>query len=134
MGERWLVGAVAVVLSLAACGEEPSSRAASGEGSGEKATPETRSVGDREWVAVFETAPDSEDLEEQQARILERAEGNVLVGPAGCHEGLARELSVSRGDYVAGVVASTRAELRAAVRRVDQEPIFEGHLPLLCGD
>lgn len=89
--------------------------------------------GFKEWVAVFETARDPEDLQDPQTRILRRAPRNVLVGPAGCHQGLADELSVSEQTYVAGVVARTEGELRAATRRVDLEPIFEGRLRLLCG-
>ena len=127
-------GAVALCLAVAGCGDDdptvPAAPAATGERDGE---PGGASGGPTEWVAVFDTAADPEDLERLQTRLLRRAPRNVLVGPAACHRNLAQELSVSEADYVAGVVARTRAELREAVNRMGQEPIVQGRFVLLCG-
>lgn len=124
------VGSVALWLAAAGCGtDDPTVPSTEGEQEGEQAPP----GGPREWVAVFDTAADPEDLVRVQTRVLRRAPRNVLVGPAACHRDLARELSVDEGHYVAGVVAPSRAELRGAVEAVGQEPVFQGRLALLCG-
>jgi hypothetical protein len=127
------------VIALAAlvatgCAEEPEPRAgpASPSPTFEDVTEE--SPGAPEFLAVFETAEDPEDLEPIQEEILEEAPENVAVSPAGCWEEVPEELRISAGDYVAGVVAATEEELREAVDAVGREPIFEGQVTLIACD
>lgn len=139
-GRRTAICGLLVAVLLAGCnGDAERARDTDDPGgAGKPGTKEeppgfSKRKGFKEWVAVFETASDPEDLQDRQTRILRRAPRNVLVGPAGCHEGLADELSVSAETYVAGVVARTKGELRAAISSVDLETVFEGRLQLLCG-
>jgi hypothetical protein len=140
-GRRTAIWSLLVAVLLAGCngdvqrgGRDTDDPGAAGKpGSMGEAPGSSKGGGFKEWIAVFETAGDPEDLQDRQTHILRRAPRNVLVGPAGCHEGLADELSVSEETYVAGVVARTMGELRAAIRRVDLETVFEGRLQLLCG-
>lgn len=124
-----VVAAVAVGLA-AACGGDGNDGSTARD-RGAKAA--TTAVGGTEWVAVFETAADPNDLEGQQAELLERVDGAILVGPAGCHEGLAKALKIDRGTYVIGVVGSSEAQMENAVQRAERQPIFRGQLKLLCG-
>jgi hypothetical protein len=94
----------------------------------------TVSPGHPEFLAVFETAADPEDLESVQEEILEEAPENVAVSPAACWEEVPDELGISGGDYVAGVVAATAEELQEAVEAVGREPIFEGQVTLIACD
>ncbi|HEX2030116.1 MAG TPA: hypothetical protein VHL78_01755 [Actinomycetota bacterium] len=129
-----VIAAVAAGVAAAACGGDGGGRTGRADPGTDARTPgATIAVGTTEWVAVFETAADPNDLEAQQAELLERVEGAILVGPAGCHEGLASALNVDRGTYVIGVVGSSEAQMERAVQRAEREPIFRGELKLLCG-
>lgn len=132
MRRRAVIAAVAAGMAVAACesdGDVGTRPARPDRGTDGVST----AVGATEWVAVFETAADPNDLEAQQAALIERVQGAILVGPAGCHEGLAKALKVSRGTYVIGVVGSSEARMERAVQRAEREPIFRGELKLLCG-
>ena len=92
-----------------------------------------------EWVAAFHTATDLADLDDDTDVLMEVAPRSLLVGPVGCHEGLAEALRVSEADtYFSGVVASTRGGLDRAVARASRHPLFEdgpvfaGELRVLC--
>ncbi len=87
----------------------------------------------QEWVAVFETAEDPNELDAASAPLRKKVKGAILVGPAGCHEGLPEALSVEGNMYVLGVVARSEEKLNAAVERADREPISRGRFRLLCG-
>jgi hypothetical protein len=122
-----------VALGATACGDrQPRAGPASPSPTFEDVT--TISPGHPEFLAVFETAADPEDLESVQEEILEEAPENVAVSPAGCWEEVPDELGVSAGDYVAGVVAASAEELQEAVEAVGREPIFEGQVTLIACD
>jgi len=87
-----------------------------------------------EFLAVFESARDPDDLQPIQDELLEKAPRNIAVSPAGCWKGLAPSLGVSRNHYVAGVVAQTGNELDFVIDRVDRTPIFYGQLRARCVD
>jgi hypothetical protein len=92
-----------------------------------------------EWVAVFRTAPSPEQLREDTDALLEVAPGNLVVGPVGCHQGLAEDLGVDEGSYVSGVVAETERELRMVVQvarsspRFRDPPLVLDGFAMLCG-
>lgn len=127
-----VVAAVAIGLVAAACGGDGDGAGDVREGNGRVRTGRAE-VGATEWVAVFDTARDPNDLEQEQAGLLERVEGAILVAPAGCHEGLPKALKVDDGTYVLGVVALTKQQMEQAVDRAERDPIFRGQLTLLCG-
>jgi hypothetical protein len=92
-----------------------------------------------EWVAVFHTARTVSALDQDTDALSEFAPNNLIVGPVGCHEGLAEELGVGEGTYFSGIVAETESELEAAVEDARRSPRFEeervrfrGELQLLC--
>lgn len=87
-----------------------------------------------EWVAVFETARDPNDLERIQRELLDTVPHNVAVSPVTCWKGLAAQLGVPRDRYVAGVVAVTSNELDFVVERVGLTPTFFGQLRARCLD
>jgi hypothetical protein len=93
----------------------------------------------REWVAVLRTADGPDPLRRDTDLLLELAPGNLIVGPVGCHGGLAEELEVAQGSYFSGVVAETRGELRTVLDMVRTSPQFPrrplavGEFRVLCG-
>ncbi|MGH2692943.1 MAG: hypothetical protein ACRDHM_10650 [Actinomycetota bacterium] len=87
-----------------------------------------------EFVAVFESAPNPNDLEQIQQELLDEAPRNIAVAPASCWKGLPPSLGVSRNTYVAAVVATTGNELDFVIERVDRVPIFYGQLTARCVD
>jgi hypothetical protein len=87
-----------------------------------------------EFVAVFESARDPEDLEEITQELMEIAPRNIAVSPASCWKGLAPSMGVSRNTHVAAVVAATGNELDFVVERVGRIPIFYGQLRARCVD
>jgi hypothetical protein len=92
-----------------------------------------------EWVAVLATAPTSEPLQADTDALLEVAPGNLVVGPVGCHAGLARRLGVRDGTYFSGIVAETKRELRRVLVAARASPRFRepprliGRFRVLCG-
>jgi len=92
------------------------------------------SPGTLEWLAVFETAEDSTELEDIQDEIIEASPENVAVSPAGCWEEVPGELGLEEDDYVAGVVATSPEDLQEAVDAVGREPVFEGQVTLIACD
>jgi hypothetical protein len=85
-----------------------------------------------EWVAIFESAREPEDLERTRKRLMETAPGNLVVSPATCWKGLAQQLGIPRDAYVAGVVAVTPNELDFVVERVGLPQVFVGQLRSRC--
>jgi hypothetical protein len=92
-----------------------------------------------EWVAAFHTATDLAELDDDTDALMEVAPRSLVVGPVGCHEGLAEALGVPEADtYFSGVVARTRGALDRAVVRASRHPLFRdgpefaGELRVLC--
>jgi hypothetical protein len=86
-----------------------------------------------EWVAVFAVgSPD--DLEDESARIQDRAPANIAVSPVSCWEGLLAALDAETDAYVAAVTAGSPEELEEAVARVGLEVTFRGQLLGRCTD
>jgi hypothetical protein len=92
-----------------------------------------------EWVAVFHTASTPSRLDQDREILAELAPRNLVVGPVGCHRGLARALGIDERAYFSGVVAEGRAELDEVVRDARRSPVlagepllFRGELEVLC--
>ena len=85
-----------------------------------------------EWIAVFETSRDVNDLDRIQRRLRETAPGNFVVSPATCWKGLAGQLGVPRTAYVAGVIAITSNELDFVIEQVGLQASFYGQLRSRC--
>jgi hypothetical protein len=92
-----------------------------------------------EWVAAFHTATDLDELDDDTDALMEVAPRSLIVGPVGCHEGLAEALGVPEAEtYFSGVVAGTQEALDRAVARAARHPLFQdgpefaGELVVLC--
>lgn len=92
-----------------------------------------------EWVAAFHTATDLDELDDDTDALMEVAPRSLIVGPVGCHEGLAEALGVPEVEtYFSGVVAGTQEALDRAVARAARHPLFQdgpefaGELVVLC--
>jgi hypothetical protein len=92
-----------------------------------------------EWVAAFHTATDIAELDDDTDALMEVAPRSLIVGPVGCHQGLAGALGVPEAEtYFSGVVARTREALDRAVARATRHPLFRdgpefaGELTVLC--
>jgi hypothetical protein len=132
---RILAGAaVALALVSVGCGEDREPRAGPGSPSPTFEDVTDGSPGAGEYLAVFDTAEDPEDLEPLQEEILETAPANIAISPAGCWEEVPEELGISSGDYVAGVVAASAEGLQEAVDAVGRDPVFEGQVTLIACD
>ena len=132
--KKLLVALVGVALVSVACGEDRQPRAGPGSPSPTFEDVTGVSPGSREYLAVFETAEDPEDLEALQEEILAEAPANVAISPAGCWDKVPEELGVPSGDYVAGVVAASPDRLQEAIDAVGREPIFLGQVTLIACD
>lgn len=92
-----------------------------------------------EWVAVFHTARDLEELDDDTEALIEVAPRALVVGPVGCHAGLADALGVHEADtYFSGLAAPNRRALDRAVVRAVRHPLFRdgptfiGELTVRC--
>lgn len=92
-----------------------------------------------EWVAAFHTTTDLADLDDDTDALMEVAPRSLIVGPVGCHQGLAEALGVPEADtYFSGVVAPSLEALDRAVARAARHPLFRdgpefaGELSVLC--
>jgi hypothetical protein len=131
--KRAIALAALMVVAGAACGQDQRPQA------GPATSPTFEDVteispGSLEWLAVFETAEDSTELQDIQDEIISAAPENVVVAPAGCWAEVPGELDLEEDDYVAGVVASSPKDLRQAVDAVGREPVFEGQVTLIACD
>lgn len=89
--------------------------------------------------AAFHTATDLDELDDDTDALMKVAPRSLIVGPVGCHEGLAEALGVSEVEtYFSGVVAGTQEALDRAVARAARHPLFRdgpefaGELVVLC--
>ena len=115
-----MVAALVLAVLAAGCGGD-------GGGGGEPPPP-----GDRQWLAVFETAADPDDLDAATTDLLERVGGGTVTSPAGCFRESLEGSGIAPGDYVLGVAAGSRGELNELVARSGREPIFRGEVVDTC--
>lgn len=86
------------------------------------------------WVAVFATAAESSDLEEETQDLIERVGRAIVASPAGCFPTLADRLGIGPNDYVLGVIAFSERDLQDAIEKADGNPVLTGAFPDLCGE
>lgn len=84
------------------------------------------------WIAVFRSAEDPNDLDDDAERLMERAGTAVVVAPEGCFGGLRGQDDVRAGEYVLAVAADSREELEAVVSRAEREPVVTARVEDLC--
>jgi hypothetical protein len=84
------------------------------------------------WIAVFRSAEDPNDLEDDAEGLMERAGTAVVVAPEGCFGGLRGQGDVRAGEYVLAVAADSREELEAVVSRAGREPVVTARVEDLC--
>ena len=87
-----------------------------------------------EFIAVFESARDVNDLDRITKELMKLVPRNMAVSPATCWKGLPSALGIPRDSYVAGVVATTGNELDFVIGEVGLQPIFYGQLTARCLD
>lgn len=85
-----------------------------------------------EWVAVYGSGRDAEDLDRTRRELEDAAGGDVVVAPASCWKGLAKVLGIPRDSFVAALVAVTGNELDFRIERVGGAPTFYGQLRSRC--
>lgn len=88
------------------------------------------------WVAVYDAAADPQELAAERAQILaglgDALEGAVVISPAGCFEGLPRQLGDSA--YVLALQQPERVYVRALAEQLDGHPRFVGQVTVSCTD
>lgn len=88
------------------------------------------------WIAVYDTAEDPNDLEDERSQIVhalgDPLEGSVVVSPAGCFRGLPD--AIAGGSYVLAIQQSERVYLRALDQQLDGSPRFVGRITITCTD
>lgn len=130
---------LAMSVSVAGCAGVGEERSGGGGPQSPSSPAATRSIGVMEWIAVFRTGEDPNELEQDTRNLLEQVDGNAIVAAVGCHRGLAEALGVEQGTYFSGVLASDREELDRMVSKAREsprfrdEPLVKGEFELLCG-
>ena len=88
------------------------------------------------WIAVYDTAADPQELAAERVQILaglgDALEGAVVISPAGCFEGLPRQLDGSA--YVLALQQPERVYVRALAEQLDGHPRFVGRVTVSCTD
>lgn len=135
---RSLISSVLVILvtvaSSACIGEvdEPATRSGISATSTSEATNEAEAP--REWVAVYEVSPYSE---ERRQAFIAAAGTAVFEGPALCFDGLSERAEVSAPGPEASVlalIAPTEENLRDAMTHLSETPRLVAEFPSFCRD
>jgi hypothetical protein len=87
------------------------------------------------WVAVLDTAADPGRLNDARKDVLRQLgnvlEGSVVISPGACLAGLPEDLA---DGYVLAIQRDSRADVRALVSLLSQEPSFMGDVTIVCSD
>jgi hypothetical protein len=75
-----------------------------------------------EWVGVLRADPDLARLDPETEALMEVVPRNLIVGPIGCHRGLAEAAGVDEETFFAGVVAPSRSTFERALARATARP------------
>jgi hypothetical protein len=128
-----VVALVCVMLGLFGCSREPPRSLDFGEASGSGGS---RLPGDdgvvTEWLAVFRTATDVQELGADTRTVKAIVGGAIVVSPVNCFDGLS--VDDPGTTYVLGVVAPTREQLDVLVEQVDRPAVFVGRVRTMCLD
>jgi hypothetical protein len=129
-----VVALVCLMFGLFGCSREPVPRSldfGEASGSGGSRTPGDDGVV-TEWLAVFRTATDVQELDADTTTLKAIVEGAIVVSPVNCFDGLS--VDDPGTTYVLGVVAPTREQLEALVEQVDRPTVFVGRVRTMCLD
>ena len=85
-----------------------------------------------EWVAIFGSARQRQELDPVEQELMEITPRNTVVSRVSCWKGLAQLLDIPRNAYVAGFVAVTGNELDFFIEKVGGSPRFYGQLASRC--
>jgi hypothetical protein len=91
-----------------------------------------------EWVGVLRTDPDLARLDPETEALMDVAPRNLIVGPVGCHRGLAEAAGVDAETFFAGVVAPSRPAFERALARatvhpdLPDAPVATGEFQVVC--
>ena len=124
-----------LAFALAGCSLDPAAPrsldfgAASGSGGPETAGDEGVVT---EWLAIFRTAKDVQELEADTAVVKAIVGGAIVVSPVNCFDGLS--IDDPGTTYVLGVVAPSREALDVLVDQVDRPTAFVGKVRTMCLD
>jgi hypothetical protein len=123
-----------LTIGLSACSSEPAPRSLDfGAASGSQGTVTPGDGGVvTEWLAVFRTASDVEDLDEDTAAVRAIVGGAIVVSPVNCFDGLS--VDDPGTTYVLGVVAPSKEQLDSLVDQVERPTVFEGEVRTMCLD
>ena len=128
-----VVALLCVLLGLFGCSREPVARSldfGEASGTGGSQTPDDGVV--TEWLAVFRTATDVQELDADTTTLKAIVGGAIVVSPVNCFDGLS--VADPGTTYVLGVVAPTREQLDAVVEQVDRPTVFVGRVRTMCLD
>ena len=129
-----VVALACLAIGLSACSREPVPRSLDfGAASGSRGTVTPGDGGVvTEWLAVFRTASDVQELDEDTTEVKAIVGGAIVVSPVNCFEGL--PVDDPGTTYVLGVVAPSKEQLDALVDQVDRPTVFEGEVRTMCLD
>jgi hypothetical protein len=125
--------ALGIVLTLAACDEDPEPTLASTPSAATpSASPSVSPPANEErWIAVIEVAPDPNDLDPLTQRLLDPLGTAMVVSPTDCFEGLPD----AAGDgYLIGAVGDSRSEVERRVVDAGETVAFSANVTILCTD
>ena len=123
-----------LALALPGCSRDAVPRSldfGAASGSGGTVTPGDQGVV-TEWLAVFRTATDVQELDADTAGVKAIVGGAIVVSPVNCFDGLT--VDDPGTTYVLGVVAPSKKQLDALVDRVDRPTVFVGRVRTMCLD
>ena len=129
-----VVALLCLALGLSGCSRDPAPRSLDfreASGSGGSATPAEDGVV-TEWLAVFRTATDVDELDADTTAVKAIVGGAIVVSPVNCFDGLT--VDDPGTTYVLGVVAPSKEQLDALVDRVDRPTVFVGRVRTMCLD
>lgn len=129
-----VVALVCLMLGLCGCSREPGPRSldfGEASGSGGSQTPGDDGVV-TEWLAVFRTATDVQELDADTTTLKAIVGGAIVVSPVNCFDGLS--VDDPGTTYVLGVVAPTREQLDVLIEQVDRPTVFVGRVRTMCLD
>ena len=85
-----------------------------------------------EWLAVFRTATDVQELDADTTAVKAIVGGSIVVSPVNCFDGLT--VDDPGTTYVLGVVAPSKEQLDALVEQVGRPTVFIGRVRTMCLD
>lgn len=125
-----MVLAAVVVLTATACGRQtPSAGEASGSPSPSRTTEPTPGS---TWLVVLRAADDPAGVRDDAAALAGVLGGAIQVSPGSCFTGIPARFGGDR--YILGATGGSKAEVDGLAANAHIEPLFEGHVQVVCVD